>query len=357
MKKINIYANGSPIQSKVVSYLIDNTAADEHIVINNRGMSFYSKCLITEFNCSEEEYLNGRKHIVDLLNYIQLNYGYDIQINLYLPHTNCLLAKIHSFLRMGTYNYIEDGIGTYAAILDEVTGSNYFASALAVDVRGSARTFNPLKILRSQFIRFFYGIGIELSRKLWRFSRVISINLFAVLIRSKDNYFNFHDSFYGNLYISIGNFPSLNSVLIPTNLAHPQNIVSNKYLVLIPPRALIGNDYFLKFAHEISDLVKKNPTFTLEYKAHPIDKNKEDYDILIGNGAPKGNVVVVESVNETAIWAYETGYAGIICFDSSASLYANLFLSPFKFSCFDMCKNITGRDAFSDQIVRAISTF
>jgi hypothetical protein len=356
MKKINIYVNGSPIHSKVISYLIDNIAADESIVINNRGMRFHLKDRVTEFNCAEDEYLSDRKHINDFFNYIQSKYGHDIKINLFTPHTNYLLAKIHSHMRMGVYNYIEDGVGTYAAILDEITGSNYFASAMAVDVRGGAQTLNPLRITKGLLVSFFYDIGTELACQLWRFSRMLSIDLFALFIRTKENYFNFQAPLYGNFYLSKGNFPSLRSVFIPTNLEHPKNVLDYKYLVLIPPRALIGNDFFLKFANEISVFLKKNPTFIFDYKLHPINKNKEDLDVLIKNGAPEGDVIEVNSSNETAFWAYEAGYGGIICYDSSASLYASWFLSPFKFSCFDMCSNVTGRDAFSDQIVRAIST-
>lgn len=357
MRTINIYSNGSPIHSRTIEYLLGQSTADENIVINYRGMRMTTIRKVTGFYCKNEEYLNERSHVKSIFDYINTNNEGDVRINLYIAHSNYLICKVHSALRLGSYSYIEDGIGTYAALIDASKGTEYFASAMSTDVTRSIRK-TLRELILSNLPDFFRSWALIFAKRTWTSQRMLSMNLFAIALRKNDVFFDWIGAEYHNVYLAISKFPALKSFQVPLVISPPKIRADRRYLVLIPPQKIIGVKYFDRFVDALLGLRNTKIDFQLDYKSHPSDTEGIDYKSIIAkNRDLRGELLTFSSNNETAIVAYEMGYKGLICYDSSATLYAMSFLPPSEFECIDLCEVITGREPYGVTLANELMRF
>jgi hypothetical protein len=343
MKRINIYANGSPIHSRVIEFLLTRHQDEQNIVINYRGMRFHTDQPVGQFYCAAEELLNERDHVKQFVD--SLGDLSDARVHLFVAHSNYLLCKLHAARRMGPISYIEDGIGTYAALVDDALGTDFFDSAMSVDV---TRT-RPKTWRESLLAGLPPGIGrlvLAVANCTWNRNRALAIDLFTIALRKHDVFFDFSSPAYRHIYLTIPKFPGRSCVPVPLTIATPIRTSSAKLLVLIPPKTIIGESCFAAFAEAMLRLAHARPSCRFDYKSHPSDTAHADYHLLMRHDALQGDMITVESNNETAIVAYELGYGGLVCFDSSATLYATAFLSERGFDCIDLCLEMTGREPY-----------
>jgi hypothetical protein len=355
MRTINIYSNGSPIHSRVIEFLLERSTADENVVINFRGMRMVAEKPVTQFHCDNEEYLNERAYVKHVFDFLNLDIAGGDRVNLYVSHSNYLLCKIHFALGLGSYSYIEDGIGTYSALIDDAKGTGYFAAAIGTDVSRSAKR-SLIGCVSSLLPGFIRGFSLALAKRTWNIARTLSINLFTLALRNNEVFFDFSHQAYCNIYLTISKFPHVKSVAVPLLVSPAAVNADALFLVLIPPPKIIGMEFFSRFVTELTNLKRKVPARVFEYKSHPSDTENVGYHNIIDNDELSGKLITVNANNETAVVAYELGYKGLICFDSSATMYAMSFLPKDEFECIDLCKEMTGREGFAVRIANELAT-
>jgi hypothetical protein len=353
MKTVHVYSNGSPIHSKVISHLLERSTADENVVINSRGMRFTAPRPVTEFSCPDEEYLLGRRWVGKVFDHIERAHGRDVVIHLFINHTSYLLPKIHHAMRMGPYSYIEDGTGTYATLIDARRGTRLFAAALAADV-SSPKDLRGLARFRARVAQPLRRLGRAMAIATFHRWRWLSVNLFALSVRQELNYFDFRDPAYAGIYLTTPTFPELKGIHVPLDVVPPARRRPDTFLVLLPPRKLVGDDHFFRFSAALRAMRARHPERIFAYKSHPSDVHDADWTTILADGAPAGEIVHVHSRGETALWAYEDGYAGIVCLDSSATFYARTFLPPSEFECLDLSQEVAGREGFAERVAREL---
>lgn len=350
---INIFANGSPLHASVINSALKSVEGRK-IIINFRGMKTAFVEADELFTCEGEEFLNGLGGVHEIVKRIYKTHGFSKSYKLHISHSEYLLARYHIAVG-GEVVYIDDGNGTYAAILDRLDGSRLFAETVLQDKLFKTPWLdkNLQHAITASFISQIFTYGSRVSNI---FSPYFALVILAISRRLIRTYFEIDEKKKFNFLLLIDAFPDVpycKSIDIIGRLQ--KNRISSKILIMLPPIKITGEELFKRFCESIIICPEFTVSEKIDIKCHPADDVKCVFKKFCEFTNLEACVVDNTTKLETAYWALEEGYKRVFCFNTSSTIYgASVFGEGASGKWIDMYKLVTGNDSLSDKVLSKI---
>ena len=361
MKKVNLLVNSSPITNIIIKKIVAENKLENLIIVSircdkgvlniNNDLEFYSK---------DTDLVSGCSEISTIFHGIFEKFGKNIELEAYIGHGGWLLSELLYFLPfVNKINYIEEGLGTYIGVLDFLNKnkaiSDYFRkTTYSKCEKKSCKT--KIIIAVSQFIPLFSGM----SKFLWKFGFLdTSILLFKIhRISIASSFFGEIDNRKTGVFYTTTQLSNLKrNCLVQLNIVHPI-VKEKKILILLPPPAHINLKGCKKFFEKIEYIIALLKDVSFYYKSHPGDTEKKLSQSL--NKYFGGKICQIDDKfvdNETAVWAHEMGYTGLICYQSAAFFYAiQIGRVNDQFLSLDLSQEVSNIESPSLFIAKKLST-
>lgn len=348
--RLHIYINSSPVQACIIHDLL-KTNLEARVLIQCRGMTTKFSEVDKEYSCHDESMINSRKIVFDLitnLKAVQSNIKY---WTIYASHGDSLLARIVCAAG-GRIYYIDDGLGTYAALADYLNNGKSFKKLLLHDKQFKI----PLLDINLNYLGKRHWIEGLFRCLIF----IIKINLpasilFAAFSRNLyKQYFRFEPKLKWQMKLLYNPFLRLKNI---ENTEVPLASITSKRdraLVLLPPYLQTEPTHFLSFLEAASKICATKNYKYVYIKIHPAD-TKTVFSMDFNDFFPDRLVrASINTPTEVSIWAYNHNFRQVIVFNTSSTFYARKIIKSDYFTWTDLYQTITGTKSATDIVYEAL---
>ena len=346
--------SGSPVHAYVISRLLGEREI-RSIIIQFRGMSSVFPGEHETYSCPDESLLSARIQVLRMVERFRAIEPDPRNWAIFTSHGDSLLARIVCAAG-GRIHYVDDGLGTYASLIDRPHDGTLFQKLLLMDLtfkkplldrnlRYLSRRPLTERVLNS-LIGFFVGVSPR-----------VAVFIGAVSRRLYKQYFRFDESSDWTVELICDVFKRDRNVRhCPVTVSPPVANGGRKALVLLPPfeqTDATSYDRFMRAAAQICDEKRYD---AVRIKPHPCDAARELQTDAFDALAATIDVVDFSLPMETSVWAYGEGFAEVICFNTSSTFYHSMLFSASDVVWTDLFEAITGERSASDVVSSALQS-
>ena len=348
---LSIYINNSPVQAFIINDIIKNNSKF-NIIINSRGMETKFPNSDKEFRCKDESLINSRyivkNLIIDLKN-INKNFR---DWTLYSSHGDSLLARIICAAG-GKIHYIDDGLGTYAALADFVNKRKIFKKFLLEDKQFERpmldRHLNYLHISHAieKLINKILKIAVKFNLGVALFGAAVSKRLYK-------QYFRFDSEYKWKMNLLYKPFPFLENIEITNISLNEQSSVMSRVLILLPPYLQTDPKHFEFFLQAASRICRNRKYKYIYVKKHPADSFLNFPTKIQNYFSKKIKQIDIKNPVELSIWAYNNKFQEVVVFNTSSTFFAKKLINSEFFIWTDLYESVTGEMSHPDIVCEAL---
>lgn len=350
--RLHIYINSSPVQASIIHELL-TTDLQTTVLIQCRGMTTQFSGIDREYICHDESLINSRKIVYSIVSEL-LAYQNNMEYwTIYASHGDSLLARI-VFAAGGIIHYVDDGLGTYAALADFFNDGDAFKTLLLQDNRFT----KPLLDRRLNYlvkphwieglIYTYLRLSLQISLPLTIIFAAISRNLFKQYFRF-DSDSHWRMKLLHNPFILMNNIEKTNISLVS------RTIERDRVLILLPPYFQTDPVHFTDFLKAASQICRLKKYKYIYIKLHPAD-SRTDFPMDISKFFQKKITQIdINSPTDISIWAYNHNFQQVIVFNTSSTFYAKKLIKSDYFIWTDLYEAVTGTKSATDIVYKALA--